>query len=83
MLSFLKFLIESTKDFFEAGLEFPKEFKDVYSDLENPETKTFTDKIEAAVSSTNVTFFFLILIWRCVLVDGDSEKLDKKSEFSD
>lgn len=52
MLSFLKFLIESTKNSVQAGLEFPMEFKDVYNDLEDPETKTFTDKIEAAVSST-------------------------------
>ena len=57
MLSFLKFLIESAENLFEAGLEFLMEFNDVYNDLENPETKTLTTKIEAAVSSTNVAFF--------------------------
>lgn len=57
MLSFLKFIIDVAKNLVEAGLELSMEFKEVYSNLENPETKELITKIKRAVSSTNVTCF--------------------------
>lgn len=57
MLSFLKFIIDLAKNLVEAGLELSMEFKEVYSNLENPETKELITKIKRAVSSTNVTCF--------------------------
>ena len=40
-----------------VGLEFTMTFKAVYSDLENPETEKLIEKIEVAVSSTNLACF--------------------------
>ncbi|XP_067028898.1 hemicentin-1-like isoform X2 [Acropora muricata] len=77
---------ESTKDFFEAGLEFPTEFKDVYNNLENPETKTFTDKIEAAVkdelSDTGLTQVRVVRLRRGSVI-ADLELRFNRSIYQD
>ena len=57
MLSFLKFLIDQRNNVVQAGLVFIMEFKEVYNDLENAETKELIARIVKAVSSTNVTCF--------------------------
>ena len=57
MLSFFKFLIDQANNVVQAGLVFTMEFKEVYNDLENAETKELIERIEQAVSSTSVTCF--------------------------
>ena len=58
LISYLKFLIEQPKTSIVAGLKLTNlPFKEAYKDLENPETKALTKRIEKAVRPTNLACF--------------------------
>lgn len=77
MLSYLKFIIDPAKNLFEAGLKLSMEFKEVFSNLENPETKELIGKIERAVSSNYVICFSYCLfgdVFQAMVNRGNAEK---------
>ena len=51
MFILLLLLIEELQENFVVGLKLKGEFKQVYKDLENPETKTLVQNIEKNVSA--------------------------------
>ena len=71
MWSFFNFSIETPEKQHVVGLEFPdEEFKPEYENLDNPETKKLTDKIEQAVSldvaGFGFVFVFMIICYSSV-----------------